>query len=309
MEGIDGLMKSILGAAAKDMTNPERKKEGDYYDDGLLYCGKCGAPKETIIALPWNGQRHKVCCVCMCDEIAKEERLRKQGEAAPAADSWSYEEREADRKVALIKKLRRECFSDPTSEACVFANDDRLLPKVSDTCREYVRHWELVSAQNVGLLFYGGVGTGKSFYACCIANALLDKGVSVLVTSVPRILNRVQSSEWKEDKEAYLAKLDRVGLLVLDDLGAERGTSYAMEQVYSVVDARYRGGKPLLVTTNLTPGEIKRPENIGYERIYDRVTQNCVPVKVDGESRRAAIAAAKKEGMRMILSGGSERVG
>jgi len=59
-----------------------------------------------------------------------------------------------------------------------------------------VEKWPEMRDKNVGMLFYGDVGTGKSFYACCIANALLDKGVSVLVTSSPKILEKIQASKF-----------------------------------------------------------------------------------------------------------------
>jgi DNA replication protein DnaC len=54
-----------------------------------------------------------------------------------------------------------------------------------------------------------------------------------------------------EEKNAYISDLMRYPLLILDDFGMERQTEYALEQIFNVIDARYRSGKPLIITTNL----------------------------------------------------------
>lgn len=67
----------------------------------------------------------------------------------------------------------------------------------------------------------------------------------------------------------------------------ERGTEYGLEQVFNVIDARYRSNKPLIITTNLTLSELKNETDIGKKRIYDRVLSICRPIQVDGENIRA----------------------
>ena len=133
------------------------------------------------------------------------------------------------------------------------------------------------------MLLYGPVGTGKSFYAACIANALIDKGIPAMMTSFPRILNTLNGIY---DKQAYINKLVSYPLLIIDDLGAERASEYMLENVYAIVDARYQTGLPLIVTTNIAISEIKEPSDLKYKRIYDRILEICHPIKIDGESRR-----------------------
>ena len=137
-----------------------------------------------------------------------------------------------------------------------FAQDDQRNPKVSDVCRRYVENWEEMKAQNIGILFYGDVGTGKSFLACAIANALLERLVSVSVTNFPRILNSLQGS-FDDERQKRIDRLQHYSLLVIDDLGVERDTSYSVEQVYNVVDTRARSGKPVIITTNLSLKDLK----------------------------------------------------
>ena len=64
--------------------------------------------------------------------------------------------------------------------------------------KRYVNNWQQVKAENLGLLFWGDVGTGKSFLAACIANGLLDQGVSVMMTNFTRILNKLSDLQVKE---------------------------------------------------------------------------------------------------------------
>ena len=130
-----------------------------------------------------------------------------------------------------------------------------------EKARAYVRNWEEAYRNNTGLLLFGDVGTGKSFFAACIANVLLEQDIPVLMTSFPKILN----SGWSlEDRGDFLSRLRDYDLLILDDLGAERGTEYALEQVYNVVDIRYRSGKPMIVTTNLKLAELKNPPDVAH---------------------------------------------
>ena len=86
-------------------------------------------------------------------------------------------------------------------------------------------------AENLGLLLWGGVGTGKSFLAGCIANALMEQEVPVRMTNFARILNELNSSF--SGCNDIVDKLCRYPLLIIDDFGMERGTKYALEQIYS----------------------------------------------------------------------------
>ena len=89
-------------------------------------------------------------------------------------------------------------------------------------------------------------------------------------------MNLLQSTQ---DKQALLDRMQSYSLLVLDDLGAERDTAYAAEQVFNVVDARVQTGLPLVVTTNLSVKEMQEADSMQLKRIYDRVLELC-PVRI-----------------------------
>ena len=89
------------------------------------------------------------------------------------------------------------------------------------------RNWKEALSNNVGLLLFGDVGTGKSFFAGCIANALLDQDVPVLMTSFPTILNRL-TGVYPEERVNFINSLNDYDLLIIDDLGVERSTEFAI---------------------------------------------------------------------------------
>lgn len=163
----------------------------------------------------------------------------------------------------------------------------------------YVEQWQTMRSESLGLLLWGGVGTGKSFLAGCIANALMEQEVPVRMTNFARILNELNGS--LSGRNDVVDKLCRYPLLIIDDFGMERGTEYALEQIYSIVDSRYRSRKPLIVTTNLTLDEIRHPQDTAHARIYGRLLEMCVPISCIGVSLRKENAQEKLERLKFLI--------
>ena len=176
------------------------------------------------------------------------------------------------------------CIHDKALMEYTFENDYGSLPQLA-SARRYVDTWKERKENNDGLLLWGDVGTGKTFYAACIANALIDQGVSVLMTNFAKILNKL-SGMYADDKNTFVEGLMRYSLLIIDDLGIERNTEYALEQVYNIIDERYKARMPLIVTTNLSLKTLKNPEDTAHKRIYDRVLAMCIPVSFQGVNHR-----------------------
>lgn len=88
------------------------------------------------------------------------------------------------------------------------------------------------------------------------------------------ILNRLIGM-FSEDRASFIASLDEYDLLIIDDLGVERSTDYVMEQMFFVIDSRYRSRRPMIITTNLKLSELKNPPDLAHARIYDRILERC----------------------------------
>lgn len=178
--------------------------------------------------------------------------------------------------------------------------NSKLENKQSAFCQEYVKDWEEMKAKNIGMLFWGDVGTGKTYLAACVANALIEREVSVRMLNFSHILN-----SGFETRNELLEDICRCSLLIIDDFGSERETEYGMETIHSVLDARYNCGKPMIVTTNLPLQTINNQTDVMHKKIYDQL-KNCVPVQFTGESFRKDIGNQKKEAFRQILLNAQE---
>lgn len=135
--------------------------------------------------------------------------------------------------------------------------------------------------------------------AGCIANALMEQEVPVRMTNFARILNELNNSF--SGRNEVVDRLCRYPLLIIDDFGMERGTEYALEQIYNIVDSRYRSRKPLIVTTNLTLDEIRHPQDTAHARIYDRLLEMCIPISCIGVSLRKENAQEKLERLKALI--------
>lgn len=233
-------------------------------ENGLLYCGNCHTAKQH--RGNFLGVERVVPCICKC----RKEQIEAEAKAR---------QREAMQKT--IKEYRRMGFPESDMQHWTFDNAEDC--KIISAAKRYVDNFQQFKDNGKGLLLYGGVGTGKTFAAACIVNALIDMGKPCLITNFSRVLNTLWGID---EKQAYIDSLNKFDLLVLDDLGIERQSEYVQEQVFNVIDSRYRARLPLIITTNLQLEEIVSPANVGNGRIYDRVLEMCHPVKVEGESRR-----------------------
>lgn len=276
------ITEAIAGVIGTAMEKGKEKIcEDDYKDEtGLLTCAKCHTHKECVVT--FLGKEKIVPCLCRCE-----------------AEKYnaSVKQNEDRQRLHRVRELRRFGFSREEYKDWSFANDDRQYAKISDFCLKYVNNFAAMKKDGIGLIFHGSVGVGKTFYACCIANALIEREYSVFVTSLPELVNGMS-----DRRDTIIHILMNYSLVVIDDLGVERETEYSMEKVYEIIDARYKSGKPLIVTTNLTKDEIENPSDIKYKRIYDRISEMCMPIFVRGESRRKKKAENKIQAARELLT-------
>lgn len=284
-------MNTIGSIIAKERLH-RLPREDEYVNetDGFIYCSKCRTPRQAKAELSGRLLTVPVMCKCMSEARAKEDAERKERE-----------------RLEHVARLRSAGLRDTALREYTFENDNGYNPELKKA-REYVAQWDKMKSMSMGLLIWGNVGTGKTFAAGCIANALIDKCVPVLMTNFSRILNSL-TGMFSEDRNEFIDGFNKYELLIIDDLGIERNSEFALEQVYNIVDSRYRSKKPLIVTTNLTLDELKHPPELARRRIYNRILERCIPLRINNGNIREMNAALNMSKARKIFSGGDSSDG
>ena len=279
---INDFLNSIALKAKKEILI----NECDYQKDGLWYCGKCNTPKECNFNSPLFGGIHRVLCKC---EQEKEEEEKKKLEF----------EQISIKKEHIFEELIRDKIQNIADLKDTFESDLYPNSKKSIMFRKYCEKWKEVKTNNIGMIISGSVGTGKTFYANCIANEIRQKYRDLCVTITSKQITELSIF----DRADYIKKFIYADLLVIDDLGAERLTEASQEAIFDLIDERKKVEKPTIVTTNLTMEDFKNPHSTQQSRIFDRINEMCGKntVQMDGISKRQDIARNKSKELKNII--------
>lgn len=270
-----------------EIWNRENIPDSYVAEDGLLHCSLCGGPLE--VRLPeynefFKSDKRPSTCKC------REEKIKRE-----------REEHARREHMELVERNKGICFTNRRMWDWTFENDDGTVPQM-EMAKRYVENWEKVRQEHIGLLLWGNLGSGKTYMAAAIANALLEQEKKVLMTDFARISNIS-----KFDAEEYVKSLDSYSLLVIDDLGAEQDSEFALQNIGNVINRRWTSGKPLIVTTNLDLANLKNvnEQELMFARISDRILDMCRPIHMQTvESKRVASRRHKNEILKEIFERG-----
>lgn len=263
----------IDSIARNEMSNNPAPGKEYIGEEGFLHCGICGEPVQQYVEEMrnfLNGGIVPTQCRCM--------RVR---------SARFHEARKRSRALEKITELQREGFSDPAYLKLTFDMDNGSSQNARTISEWYIENFSELKAQGKGLMFMGNPGTGKTFYACCIANALIERGIAVWVTTMQPLLRK--AGDFNRADEIF-RKIQTVDLLILDDFGAMQHSSRNLDLLFEVIDTRARSGLPLIITTNLSPAEFSS-DSLELQRIFSRVKGMCCsvhgsPVVMIGEDQR-----------------------
>lgn len=270
-----------------------------------MICEYCGAERYTkgfnfmgtIKWMPYGAER------CTCPEAVKEYE-RQEGERL--AKEEAERKAEADRK--LKERIREiigesgmgERFLRRTFDTFQITSDNQ---KAAVTTQRYAQNFEkLLPKQGEpepgrnGLFIAGPPGTGKTHIAAAIANHLIAQGRPVVCMTMIDLLERIKRtySQTHENEGAVLNLYKTVPLLVIDDIGKEPPTEWAISTIYNIINGRYEAYLPTIVTTNystddliarMTPRETK--DDTTARATIDRLMEMCRGVTLAGESWRS----------------------
>jgi DNA replication protein DnaC len=179
---------------------------------------------------------------------------------------------------AVIPRRYRDVSFDrpPVTEI-----DRRIVAATRDFANDVGRHLDA----GRGLWFMGPVGTGKTTLAMLVSKAALKAGRSVAIYSLPRLLNEIRDTHRAERSHVdLLDRLTAVDLLHVDDVGAERTTDWVLEELYSIVNARYEDQRSMVITTNILDREALCEQIT--ERTVSRLTEMCDELPLLGHDHR-----------------------
>ncbi len=194
------------------------------------------------------------------------------------------ERRRARRLSAVVpRKYRGVSFDRPP----ISDMQDTIVRPV----RQFVHRIDAELDAGHGLWLFGEPGTGKTSLAMLVSKAALDAGRSAAIYSLPRLLAEIRSTFETDSEGSYLDFTDRlaaVDLLHIDDVGAESTTSWVLEQLYTIVNARYEDERSIVITTNIEePGQLAA--QIGA-RTVSRLEEMCTVLPLFGEDARKFVA-------------------
>ena len=289
---------------------------GDYVgENGLLMCGKCKSAKETVVDI--LGTETKVRCLCECGKVKRDkddlERQKGSLEMEYHRAKANLSERDLlnwikwhNYKISpyLVEEKKRlmiaRCYptSSEKQRLKTFDNDNGKNPDIMRIAKNYAERFDEMQEKGKGLVLFGNCGVGKTYAALCIAKYLLDRDKECFVTNFSRIAN-INDSPMKRQEE--IDRLNEFDLIVLVDMGIERTSTFMNEIVYSVIDSLITARKCVIITTNLTDAEIKKPNDVSKERIYQRLFEGTIPINVDGINNRVELLKQDYEYYKQVL--------
>lgn len=167
------------------------------------------------------------------------------------------------------------------------ASYQKVLNEVWDACEK-----------KQSLFLYGGMGTGKTYLACCAVNETARKGERCAFISWPRFTGemtaQVRSGEYRDTMEL----LAYVPFLVIDDIGAEKVTEWNRDELlFSILDQRVSAGRCTWYTSNSDLKKLEehfaltgnKEEILKASRLMERITTGCLVEALTGKDRRKKI--------------------
>src|SRR5690606_29425268 len=141
-----------------------------------------------------------------------------------------------------------------------------------------------------GLVLAGRTGVGKSHLSVSISKEIIKKKHTCLFISIPRLMTLIKSTYRKDSERSemdVLRAVQKVDLLIFDDLGAERedsddqGTAWSKQKIFEITDGR--AGKSTIYTSNYSGAELIQMYG---ERDFGRMVKDCKAVTVSGDKYR-----------------------
>ena len=188
-----------------------------------------------------------------------------------------------EKQKEIVSRVRKQSNIGKRFSSRTFETFDKTENELAyKTCKWYVSEGIRRTEKN-GLILCGMYGTGKTHLAAAIANDLMDTGISVLFNTYNGHLEKIKKDFDAEKPVGYLEKMYNAELLIIDDVGKERGTEWTESVMFDVINNRYENMKPIVITTNLDSRQL---EIYFGGAVYSRLVEMCNMVVTTGKDHR-----------------------
>lgn len=286
-------MKSANSLMFDFVTEQEAKRRGICYDPPPLsaecpICGKELFPQGVVRDrrvtrwfLPY----------CDCPESKEKREREKEKEIHDLIKAGQEQARQAK-----IEKMVEGCGMKKRFLNRTFENFDAMKRDqitAYTTAKNYSRDFDQLKEDGSGLYFYGSNGTGKTHLAAAICLDLMPKGVGVVFRTFAGLLGDIKATFDSEQTEAEILKAyAEADLLIIDDLGKEQCTDWAISQLFTIVNNRYEDCKPMIITANYSIDELEKvlvPKGYNDDKvkaIVSRLRETCEVVPMIWKDHR-----------------------
>ena len=243
-------------------------------------CPFCGSPQEVV----GNEiiRKHHMYDYCRCGEMT--EYLQKQKELSLMEDQLIKMTAEFEKsRLEALKQLASSGIGKRFINATFDNYDKGCNMKAYEIAHEYAENFDCSDGK--GLIFTGGVGTGKTHLAAAIANRVADKfAARIEFETFSEAIAEIKSAFSDSKNDKHLEKrMCEADLLVLDDLGKETRSPFNDELLYRVVNYRYKDKLPIVITSNLRMEFLVRTFDYA---VMSRLMEICKAVNMQGNDYR-----------------------
>ena len=272
-----------------------------------VLCEYCGKPRYTRGF--WLGSRVRWNMTgperCNCPEAVaayEKEKADRKAEEMAKRDAEAARRMEA-RVIEIVGASGMSTrFLRRTFDTFLPTNENqkalRVCKMYADNFREKLPRNNPDPGRN-GLFITGPKGTGKTHLAAAIANQLMQEGTAVICMTMIDLLDRIKQTyekqkQWGASEGSVLNTYKEVPLLIIDDMGKEPATEWAVSKIYAIINARYEAYLPTIITTNYSDSELVRrltPRETGdsttADATIDRLREMCAAIVTTGDSWRS----------------------
>lgn len=201
---------------------------------------------------------------CSCEQAKEAERIKLYNA-------------EADRRQ--IEAFKKECYSNNLAFSARSLNSSDFQPDYYRALKKYCENFEEFKEKKQGLLLYGASGTGKSYAACAVINALIEKRYKAKFYSYNYIINYITGL--LQGKTDFLESLSKFDIIVIDDFACRKHTDFILDLEFDIINTIYENSTVLIITTNNSLEFFSKPKILGEKRINSRILERCYPINTD----------------------------